>query len=104
MNKFLKILLIVLGVIVSLIILTVLFLFWLSKQPAVAERYWEKVTSDKILEQKYTNPGDYETASFVKLSDDEKIGQFKIWYPAGIEETDNTCPAVVMVNGTGVPA
>lgn len=104
MKKVMKILLVILGVIVSLIFILVLLLIWASKQPAVKENYWEDVTSGATLERKYTNKGIYAISSFEQISEDEKIGQFKIWYPTELNDTDKKYPAVVMVNGTGVPA
>lgn len=104
MRSFLKILLIIVGIIVALIVLLVLFLVWASKQPAVKDNYFESVVTDKPLEQKYTNKGTYEVSYVEYDAGSEKIGQFKIWYPAEMERSDTTYPLVVMANGTGVPA
>ncbi|MGN0517126.1 MAG: alpha/beta hydrolase [Acutalibacteraceae bacterium] len=99
-----KVLLILLAVIVVLIIGVVVLFFVASKQPVVKEAYFEKVTTNMPLEQKYTAKGEYSVSSVTFKTDNEKIAQFKVWYPTEMENTDNTYPLVVMANGTGVKA
>lgn len=104
MKKILKILFTICCTIGVLVIIGVTILFWLSKQPAVKDNYYKKVSSDMPLEQKYTAKGNYDVSYVEYDADSDKIGQFKIWYPTEIEGSDDTYPLVVMVNGTGVPA
>lgn len=104
MRTFLKVALIVVGVIAILVVAVVIFLFWASKQPAVPSNYYEKVVTDKALEQKYTNKGTYDVSCIEFKAENEKIGQFKIWYPSEMEKSERTYPLVVMANGTGVKA
>lgn len=104
MKKFLKILLIIVGVIAVLIVALLLFLIRASKQPAVKDNYFESVVTDKPLERKYTNKGTYEVSYVEYDADSDKIGRFKIWYPAEMKDSDTAYPLVVMANGTGVPA
>ncbi|MGM9645052.1 MAG: alpha/beta hydrolase [Eubacteriales bacterium] len=104
MKKFLKVLLIIVGIIAALIVALVVFFIWASKQPQVKENYFESVVTDKPLEQKYTNKGTYEVSYVEYDAGSEKIGQFKIWYPTKMTSSDTTYPLVVMANGTGVPA
>lgn len=104
MKKLLKVLLIIFGVIIVLAVAVVSFLIWASKQPAVKDDYFEDITTDKPLEQKYTNKGTYEVSYIQYDANDEKIGQFKIWYPTEMKNSDAVYPLVVMVNGTGVKA
>ena len=104
MKKFMKVLLIIIGVVVTLIAAFVLFLVWASNQPAVKSNYYENVITDMPLEQKYTNKGAYEVSCVEYDANDEKIGMFKIWYPTEAENSNTTFPLVVMANGTGVTA
>lgn len=101
--KILKGLLIALGIIIAFIVIAIILLFaWASKQPAVKENYFERVVTDKPLEQKYTGKGSYAVSTAVYSTDNTKIGYFKVWYPSELESIKNTYPLVVMANGTGV--
>ncbi|MGN1002798.1 MAG: alpha/beta hydrolase [Oscillospiraceae bacterium] len=104
MKKFLKVVLTILGVLAALALLLVLLLFWLSRQPAVEAGYYNDVTAGAPLEQKYTERGGYEVFTWEHAAEDEKIGTFTIWYPTRLETDSGKYPAVVMANGTGVPA
>ncbi|MGM9625074.1 MAG: alpha/beta hydrolase [Eubacteriales bacterium] len=104
MKRILKIIFTLAGILFLLIIMLTLFLIWAAKQPAVKEKYYETVVSDKPLEQTYTKKGPYEVSYAEYDAGDEKIGRFEIWYPAETETTDAVYPLVVMANGTGVPA
>lgn len=104
MKKLLKILLIIFGVIIAVIILFALLLLWLSRQPAVKENYFENVHTEMPLEQKYTTVGDYDVQCVEYFGSDENGCKFKLWYPSEILKSERKYPAVIMVNGTGVPA
>lgn len=104
MKTFFKILLIIFSIILVLIIGIIILFLWASKQPAVKESYYEKVTTNMPLEQKYTAMGKCKVDSIVFEADNEKVGQYKVWYPTEIENTTDTYPLVVMANGTGVKA
>ncbi|MGN0628797.1 MAG: alpha/beta hydrolase [Oscillospiraceae bacterium] len=104
MKKIFKVLMLILIIILVLIVILFLFLLYASKQPAVKSDYYKNVVSEKPLEQKYTNRGTYEVSYLEYKSENEKIGQFKIWYPAVLESSEEAFPLVVMANGTGVKA
>lgn len=104
MKKLFKVLVVICCVIGVLTISVIGLLIWLSKQSAVKEGYYEKVTTSMPLEQKYTAKGIYEVSYVEYDADDDKIGRFKIWYPTEMEDAEGTYPLVVMANGTGVPA
>ncbi|MGN1119566.1 MAG: alpha/beta hydrolase [Oscillospiraceae bacterium] len=108
MSKSLKVIIIVLASIIGAVILAAAALFllmqWGAKQPAVQPDYFEKTVTEMPLERKYTAKGGFEISSAVYLADNEKIGQFKVWYPTELESGDNTYPLVIMANGTGVKA
>jgi|GEM_PF-2879244 len=48
-------------------------------------------------EDHYSGTGSHEAVSIVIPSDDEIIGNFRIWYPEG----KTKCPAVIFLNGSG---
>lgn len=101
--KILKGLLIALGIIIAFVVIAIILLFaWASKQPEVKENYFERIVTDKPLEQKYTGKGSYAVSTAVYSTDNTKIGYFKVWYPSELESTGNIYPLVVMANGTGV--
>ncbi|MGM9619339.1 MAG: alpha/beta hydrolase [Oscillospiraceae bacterium] len=104
MKKLLKIAAVVLAVIAALALLLILLLSWMSKQPAVAANYYAEVTAAAPLEQKYTQKGAFGVSTWEQDAEDEKLGKFTIWYPTPMETAGGTYPAVVMANGTGVPA
>ena len=104
MKKILKVITVILTVIVVLVLLFLLLLFWMAKQPAVAEDYYAEVTTAAPLEQAYTQKGGFAVSAWEQASGDETLGKFTVWYPTQMETDDRTYPAVVMVNGTGVPA
>ncbi|MCI5648315.1 MAG: alpha/beta hydrolase [Fusicatenibacter sp.] len=104
MKKFAKILVRIFVVVLVLIAAVVLLLLWLQKQPAVRARYWEKITLGAALEKKYTGKGSYAVLSMEREANNEKTGRFIIWYPAKEHASGEKYPAVIMVNGTGVPA
>ncbi len=100
-GKAMKIIGIILGIIVGLMLLLLLGLWSLSRQPAVKENYWDSIPHAGVLEEKYAQPGALEVSKTTFDSCDEKIGTIQVWHPANMTEC---YPAVVTVNGTGVPA
>ncbi|MGN0696305.1 MAG: alpha/beta hydrolase [Oscillospiraceae bacterium] len=104
MKKVLKIIFIVIGIIALLVCGLILLLIWSSKQPAVKSDYYENVQSDMPLERRFTGKGTYEISYAEFDAENERVGQFKVWYPAEMEDSGNTYPLVVMANGTGVKA
>ena len=52
---------------------------------------------EPVVETRYAATGSYEAVSFVSPSDDEKIGNYRVWFPEGKEN----CPAVLFLNGSG---
>ncbi|WP_079908706.1 hypothetical protein [Paenibacillus sp. 32352] len=101
MKKAIKIVLLtVLGIITALILL---FIF-VSRQPVVKDTFFEKVVTDRVLEQKYTLKGNYAVSTWEQDAEDKKIGRYKVWYPTTLDNDGYKYPLVVMANGTGVPA
>ena len=76
----------------------------MSKQPAVAENYYEEVTTTVPLERTYTQKGGFAVSIWKQASGYETPGKLTVWYPTQMETDDQTYPAVVTANGMGVPA
>ena len=104
MKKFMKIILIILGIIAALIIMFILFLMWSGKQPMVKDGYYNDVQTSAPLEQKYTQKGNYEVSYYEQDANNKQWKKYEIWYPTEMETSRGTYPLVVMVNGTGVAA
>lgn len=104
MKKYMKIILIILGVITALIIMFILFLLWAGKQPMVKDGYYNNVKTSAALEQKYTLKGNYEVSYYEQDANNNQWKKYEIWYPTEMETSKGTYPLVVMVNGTGVAA
>lgn len=86
-----------------LIALIAALLFWLSKRPFVPDNYTKTVDTGGEIETKYLSMGVHE----VKYTEAEAPGdweKFEAFYPAELEQGENTYPVVVFANGTGVAA
>lgn len=95
-----KIVLIIVLIIVAIIAVGV---FCLSRMPVVSEDYTSSVKTGGDIEAKYLQSGVYEVA-YKEISVMESFEKYEIWYPSDIENSENTFPAVVFCNGTGVKA
>lgn len=103
MRLILKILKTVGIILLALIVLIAALLFWLSKRPFVPNNYIETVDTGGEIEAKYLSMGIHE----VKYTETEAPGDWKMFeafYPAELEQGENTYPVVVFANGTGVAA
>lgn len=88
-------------ILLVLIALIVLFLFWLSRQPAVPKNYTETVQTGGEIEEKYLAMGEHDV-SYYESAAMMSFKKYEIYYPSDINNFDNKLPAVVFVNGTGV--
>ncbi len=75
-----------------------------AKKPSVKEDYYTEFSSSAPLEQKYSQPGEYEVSSFDDPSDNETINKVRFWYPSELEKGDKKYPVIVVVNASGTPA
>ena len=66
----------------------------MSKQPAVAEDYYEEVTTTVPLERTYTQKGGFAVSIWKQASGYETPGKLTVWYPTQMETDDQTYPAV----------
>ena len=108
MKKFMKVILIVLGI---LLILGIAVLFTVkSMLPSgdgnndITEGYYKNFRSDAPLEMKYAQPGPYETSSTEFASEHASIGKIRAWYPKDLETVDKAWPMILVVNASGTPA
>lgn len=100
MGRFIK----VVGIVLIIIfLLMAALIFYLSRRPAVAADYHEKITSGGIIEEKYLARGKYEVAYF-EQSVLENYKKYEVWYPSELETSEKRYPVVVINNGTGIPA
>ena len=100
MKKVLK----VIGIIIlSVVVLIAGLLFFLSIKPAAPNNYIVKTETGGELEAKYLSLGQYKT-SHLSVSADEPMKKYTIYYPSELKNSVIQYPAVIMVNGTGVPA
>lgn len=89
----------------ALAVLAAALLFWLSRRPFVPAKYTQTVQTGGPLEAKYLAMGPYQARkTAADAPGDWKT--FTVWYPAELEDAQSAArwPAVVFVNGTGVPA
>lgn len=70
----------------------------LEKAMRMQPDYYKSVVTGGVLEQRYTNYGDSEIASY-EFS--ESGHSYKIWYPSALKNANSAFPAVVMSNGSG---
>ena len=85
------------------------FFFIRSKFPEtgnteITEGYYKKFSSDKELEMKYSQLGEYEVSYTEISSDNASIQKIRFWYPSELEKNDKLYPAIMVVNASGTPA
>lgn len=73
----------------------------LSKAQSVPEDYTKTVSTGAELEAMYLTMGSHDV-SYVEYGALMSFGKYEIYYPSDIAEIEETLPAVIFVNGTGV--
>ena len=112
MKKFMKVILIILGILLVLGITLGIAVFITVKSmlPSgdgnndIVEGYYKNFQSDAPLEMKYAHTGPYETSSTEFASDHEAVGKIRAWYPKDLETGDKAWPMILVVNASGTPA
>ena len=89
-------------ILVVLLIFTGLFLY-ASVRPAAPGNYTKKAETGGDIEAAYLSEGSYATA-YITAEAEEPMKKYTIYYPSELKSTDKVYPAVIMVNGTGIPA
>ncbi len=74
------------------------------KWDAVSENFQNGYTYSSPFEKKYAQTGEYEVSHYTEQSAEPRIKEYGIWYPSTLAMSDTIWPAVVLANGTGVPA
>ena len=107
MKKFMKIVLILLGII---LILPITFLFIIKSMLPngggdndITPSYYERFHSEEPLEMKYSDKGRFETSYTEFVSDNEAIKKVRVSYPTELERGNETWPMILVVNASGTP-
>lgn len=103
MRLVLKILKVVGITFLILIALIAAFLFWLSTQPFVPNNYTKTVDTGGKIEAQYLSMGAHEV-QYIEAEAPGDWKKFEAFYPAELEQGEDTYPVVVFANGTGVAA
>lgn len=101
-KNIIKIIFSILVILALLIFILLIILKYLGEKP-IETNYFTKVNTDEILENKYTNFGEYKVNTIEFESNEELFTKYKIWYPSQLKQNDDKYPIVLFVNGTGVP-
>ena len=91
-------------ILVILIVLIVLVLFASLFFKFKSSHYYLFTKTEQAIEEKYTKMGNFKVDNMKIEVDDDTIGTYTIWYPKAIEKESKQYPAMVIANGTGVPA
>jgi len=75
-----------------------------AKRTSVKEDYYTEFSSSAPLEQKYSQPGEYEVFTLDDPSENETIKKVRFWYPSELAGNDEKYPVIVVVNASGTPA
>lgn len=79
--------------------------FWqgLLNSRAVPDDYTKTVKTSGAIERTYLSDGPHKTAR-QSLQTQKPMEQYEIYYPVDLLEKKVACPAVIFLNGSGVPA
>ena len=103
MKKFMKVILILLGIVLALGIAVFLYIKAIlpngDGNNDITEGYYKNFKSDAPLETKYSQPGTHEIAYEEFHSENATIGKVRVWYPKALER-----PMIMVVNASGTPA
>ena len=104
MKKVMKIIGVIILVIAAIVAALVIKGFVDANKASVREDYYADFSSSSPLEQKYSQPGEYDVSSFDDPSDNAAIKKVRFWYPSELETSDKKYPVIVVVNASGTPA
>lgn len=108
MKKVLKIVGITVGIIILCIIALVAFLLIKnhidSQKPWLTNDYYTEFKTDSALEKKYAGRGSYDVLNMKINADDKTIGNYRIWYPAELENEDQKYPLIIVTNASNMAA
>lgn len=87
MKKVMKIIGVIILVIAAVVAALVIKGLIEAKKSSVKEDYYTEFSSSAPLEQKYSQPGEYNVSSFDDPSDNETIKKVRFWYPSELENS-----------------
>lgn len=94
----------VIGIVFLLfIILIVLLIVKATITPMVPKDYTQTVSTGGAIEEKYLEIGPCQVSHYEEAANDI-LKKYQVYYPSELVDSSKTYPAVVFVNGTGVPA
>lgn len=99
MKKVLKIIGIILLALAAFIIV---LLIVLSKRPAAPTDYQTKTETGGELEAHYMSSGQYDVSTYEEAVL-QGFGKYILYYPSQLTEKADTCPVIVISNGSGTP-
>lgn len=88
--------------VLSIVVLVIGLLVFLSTRPAVPNNYTKTVKTGSEIEAKYLAMGSSKVR-YIQENTDEPIKEYEIYYPAELETSGKSYPAVIFVNGSGIP-
>lgn len=89
--------------VLALIALVVVLLVLLALRPATPNDYTKTVKTGGEIEKKYLKTGNSKV-KYTEKSAPDPLKKFEIYYPAELPDSQSQYPAVIFVNGSGVPA
>lgn len=99
MKKVLKIA----GIIILILIIVIFVLVkYLGILPSAPTDYQKTVQTGGEIEAKYMASGSHSVSTYEQTSL-QGFGKYTICYPDDLTNMENTCPVIVLSNGTGVP-
>lgn len=90
-------------VLLAAVLLIVLLLILIAASPAVPGDYTKTVETGGALEAAYLAMGPHKVKC-LKAEAEEPLKKFEVYYPEDLPESGGKYPAVIFLNGTGVPA
>ena len=104
MKKVMKIIGVIILVIAAVVAALVIKGLIEAKKTSVKADYYTEFSFSSPLEQKYSQLGEDEVASFDDPADNETIKKVRFWYPSELGTSDKKYPVIVVVNASGTPA
>ena len=85
------------------IVLMILIILKGARTPMVPRNYTQTVPTGGAVEKSHLKMGPYEIGYYEEPADDI-LKKYQVYYPTELKNNEKSYPAVVFVNGTGVPA
>ena len=98
---FIKILKIAGITVLIIVILIIALLIYISTLKSTPDNYTETTKTLGDIESEYLKTSPY-SIEYVKHNGEEQTGDYHIYYPAALKESNDKYPVVIILNGTGV--